>query len=331
MHSPHSQGLDLAQMSPPEDLNVHVDTVGHVDVDDTVGPQSEDVNARIGNAEDPDCEVQASQEALREIIPLSDSESDGDGHDGSTHRQQEVPRDLPVHNRPRSASPVLREVQVESCDEANLYNAAGKAPLVDVVMPKGEGEWWTLREQRKKKKAEEKLAAQQALNKLREEVEDYRRLQAQGVLVGNSSVAPPSSNVALGSTEVPSMEEVDAILPGTEVVHPVLSESQLVVPAPSLDVDGVPPVAQDGAPDVVANLDLVEDSLKFSFEHDHDQHSGGERAIGSECVPTKESLAPPDVGPEEDVYDIEMRIPIPAEGVHGTTSPTKVITLTHTC
>ena len=320
MNSPDTRRVKPAVPLPPEDLEIPDPTpdlnevrMGKVD---SLVPVSEDLN--------PGVEVQASAGLFPGLITLSDSESDGDEDDGSTDSEREDPSDLPLENCPTSASPVhdsvAVEVRVENCEASELYNAAGKAPAVGVVVPKGEGEWWTLREQRKKKKAVEKLAVQQKLERLQEELEAYKRLQAQGVLVGSLSAAPASSDVVLGSTDEPPMEKEDVLLPGTEVTNPVEGESESLVPALSLDVAGVPPVAEEVVPDVVTSLESGDDSLKFSFEHDlethpmsHEQEAltplDGDRPIITKQVPTEDFVAPPIVSTEDDVYDIEIGIP----------------------
>ena len=53
--------------------------------------------------------------------------------------------------------------------EDEFYNAAGKAPHPDSVIPKVESGWWKNREMRKKRKAEERAKAELELQKMRED------------------------------------------------------------------------------------------------------------------------------------------------------------------
>ena len=265
-----------------------------------------------------------------------------EGDAGSRDSSQQRPS---VQSVTRTASPVVPSVPADAeagdGNEDEFANAAGKAPPINVVMPKGEGEWWTIKEQRRKKKAEEKLANQQRVDKLLKEVEELRRLQSQ-MLRGESSSVPSScSDGAERNPGVSTLNTEDSILPtGSEAGPPKAAVVVPDVPAPTLDADGVPPVAMDMTPAAAIFSDTADDSLKFSFEHDLENHQpsqeegfmalGGDPASTSERVPKEDVVVPHHVSTQEDVYDINIPDPTQSEGVHGTMSPTKVISLTHT-
>ena len=96
-------------------------------------------------------------------------------------------------------------VDVRAPIEDEFYNAAGKAPHPDSVIPKVESGWWKNREMRKKRKAEERAKAELELQKMREDaaslVEQNANLQrelnlARLSLSGASDPPIPSTSAA---------------------------------------------------------------------------------------------------------------------------------------
>ena len=70
------------------------------------------------------------------------------------------------HSRPVAAN---AGADVRAPVEDEFYNAAGKAPHPNAVIPKVELEWWKNRKMRKKRKAEERSKAELELQKMRED------------------------------------------------------------------------------------------------------------------------------------------------------------------
>ena len=70
------------------------------------------------------------------------------------------------HSRPTAANV---GADVRALIEDEFYNAAGKAPHPDVVIPKVESGWWKNHEMRNKRKAEERAKADLELQKMRED------------------------------------------------------------------------------------------------------------------------------------------------------------------
>ena len=58
--------------------------------------------------------------------------------------------------------PIAANAKADVCAPVDdeFYNAAGKAPHPDSVIPKVESRWWKNREMRKKRKAEERAKAE---------------------------------------------------------------------------------------------------------------------------------------------------------------------------
>ena len=67
--------------------------------------------------------------------------------------------------------PAPYESAVPVVDE--FYNVAGKAPHLNVIMPKRESGWWINREMQKKRKAEERA---NAMLELQQAVDEATRL-----------------------------------------------------------------------------------------------------------------------------------------------------------
>ena len=65
-----------------------------------------------------------------------------------------------------TASTDAAGVSTPAVDE--FYNAAGKAPHLDAIIPKTESGWWAKHELRKQKKAEEKAKAALELQQIQE-------------------------------------------------------------------------------------------------------------------------------------------------------------------
>ena len=186
--------------------------------------------------------------------------------------------------------------------EDEFYNAAGKAPQPDSIIPKVESGWWKNREMRKKRKAEERAKAKLELQKMREDAtrlaEQNANLQrelnlARLSLSGASDPSIPTTSVA--SVKGPHGQDVSTtgcgIFPSTGGVVgsalPVVVESVL-----SLCPCGTHSTAV-GSGDYLrpednplpSEIEGAEDSLQFQTETD----------LGSEILPLDILLPSPDV------------------------------------
>ena len=261
------------------------------------------------------------------IITLSDSD-DEDGN-GSTRTKgtflQDVEEHVPLTTVARDVCSMAADVVVEDIDDSDFRNAAGKAPPLDVVVPKGEGEWWTIREMRKKKKAEEKLASQLKMEKLQLELERLRSLEVQGLLVASGSSAPFSADDVVHSPELSTRKGANVSL--TFAIPQQSSEA----PTPSMSDVQVPLVSKSISESVDCQTGSEEDLLRFSFEPDMAttpsllQVASFPVAVGNSATleesvpglasdPVRNGVVRPDVPAEEDVYSLEVGLPHPEEG-----------------
>jgi hypothetical protein len=131
------------------------------------------------------------------------------------HAPEPMQSAVPVHSgHPFEAAPSVLDL---------LFNAAGKAPHLDVVVVKQEAGWFQLREEKRQRKTAEKLALQQEKDRIAKEREDSRRTIAylQELL-----------HEKLGGN-------IDVLLAGNPGVP--ITEPSLSTPAPS--IQGVPSVA----------------------------------------------------------------------------------------
>ena len=225
---------------------------------------------------------------------LGDS-TDGDSDDNDVGVNSGVA--LPAtHPSPGGGlTPALDCVPIASTDAAGVstpavdefYNAAGKAPHPDAIIPKTESGWWAKRELRKQKKAEEKAKAALELQQIQERAaalaEQNATLQRELDLARRSISGTSAPAVPLTST---------AFVGGPEVQESSRNANRLSIPIGGA-VDHVPPAARLAAislracggcsgaggaqiyprvEDTPSPLELQfhtpEDSLRFQIEED---------------------------------------------------------------
>ena len=242
-----------------------------------------------------------------EVINCSDVEScdmqrhllgdstDGDSDDNDVGMNSGVA--LPVtHPSPGGGlAPALDCVPTASTDAAGVstpaidefYNAAGKAPHLDTIIPKTESGWWAKRELRKQKKAEEKAKAALEFQQIQERAaalaEQNATLQreldlAQHSISGTSAPAVPStSSDSVGGPEVQESGRNANRLstPIGGAVDPVPPAARLV--AISLCACGgrsgacgaqIYPRVEDTPSPLELQFHTPEDSLRFQIEED---------------------------------------------------------------
>ena len=91
---------------------------------------------------------------------LGDSSDSKDNDEGISHGVEMPPASEPRRmevDAPSDAS--TRVGQSSTPAEDDFYNAAGRAPHLDAIVPKQESGWWAAREERKRKKAQEQEQA----------------------------------------------------------------------------------------------------------------------------------------------------------------------------
>ena len=160
---------------------------------------------------------------------LRDS-SDGDNDDddkGVSHgiEMPFAPEPCPMEVDASSAA-LTRAGPVSAPAEDNFYNAAGKAPHPDAIVPKQESDWWAAREERKQKKAQERKhavlqlcqAQEQAVLQLRQAQEQAARLAEQNAALERELRDSRRSLSGAGPTAAPSTSA--ASLEGPVVVVP---------------------------------------------------------------------------------------------------------------
>ena len=77
-----------------------------------------------------------------------------------------APRSAPVVGSLPPASIIVASSSIPAVDE--FYNAAGKAPHPESIIPKQEPSWWANREMRKRRKAEERANSTRELQRIQE-------------------------------------------------------------------------------------------------------------------------------------------------------------------
>ena len=115
------------------------------------------------------------------------------------------------------ASTVAASSSIPAMDE--FYNAAGKAPHPESIVPKQESGWWANREMRKQKKAEERANTARELQRIQEEAarlaEQNATLQQELNLArqSNSGVtAPALPSTSAASVGGPEVHEVRGVI-----------------------------------------------------------------------------------------------------------------------
>ena len=111
------------------------------------------------------------------------------------------------------ASTVAASSSIPTMDE--FYNATGKAPHPESILPKQESGWWASREMRKRKKAEERANTARELQRIQEEA---ARLAQQNATLQRELNLPRQSNS--GAT-APALPSTSAASVGGPEVHEV--------------------------------------------------------------------------------------------------------------
>ena len=203
------------------------------------------------------------------------------------------------HSRPIAAN---AGADVRALVEDKFYNATGKAPHPDSVIPKVESGWWKNREMRKKRKAEERAKAELELQKMREDAtclaEQNANLQrelnlARLSLSGASD--PPIPTTSAAFVRGPHGQDVSTtgrgISPSTGgvvdsalhvVVESVLSLRSCGTHSTAVGSGDYLRPEDNSLP---SEIEGAEDSLQFQTETD----------LGSEILPLDILLPSPDV------------------------------------
>ena len=91
---------------------------------------------------------------------LGDSSDSDDDDEGVSHGVEMPPAPKPRPMEVDAPSAASTEVGQSSPPiEDDFYNAVGRAPHPDAIVPKQESGWWAAREERKRKKAHEREQA----------------------------------------------------------------------------------------------------------------------------------------------------------------------------
>ena len=185
------------------------------------------------------------------------------------------------------ASTVVASSSIPAMDE--FYNAAGKVPHPESIIPKQESGWWANREMQKRRKAEERANSARELQRIQEKAarlaEQNATLQRELNLVrqsnsGATALALPSTSIAsVGGPEVHEVGRGDSQLctPAGQAVAPVPIAP--VLPArslcacntePSSGRDFVYPRPKDNPTPSGSLLQTLEDSLRFQIKDEMD-------------------------------------------------------------
>ena len=161
--------------------------------------------------------------------------------------------------------------------EDDFYNAAGRAPHLDAIVPKQESGWWATREERKQKKAQER---EQAALQLRQAQEQAARLAEQMAALERELRDARRSLSGAGPTAAPStfaasVEGPVVVVPTpTDPAAPPLSSRlvacSIILHPSGSDVSGreVYPRVEDRPPPSRSQCESHEDSLWFQVEDD---------------------------------------------------------------
>ena len=122
------------------------------------------------------------------------------------------------------ASTVVASLSIPAMDK--FYNAAGKAPHPESIIPKQESGWWANREMRKPRKAEERANSARELQRIQEEA--ARLAEQNATLLRELNLARQSNS---GAT-APTLPSTSAALVEQPEVHEVgRGDSRLRTPA----------------------------------------------------------------------------------------------------
>ena len=281
----NSQGIDVVANEPVR-LPPSPDAMDRSDalMDEHVEVVAPPVEGRIViNVSDVE-----SYDSTRHL--LGDSSDSDDDDEGISHGVE----------MPSATEPLPMEVDAPSAASTGagsgsapvkdgFYNAAGKAPHPDAVVPKQELGWWAAREERKQKKAQER---EQAALQLRQAQEQAARLAEQTAALerelrdARRSLSSAGPTVA-PSTSAASVEGPVVVVPTpTDPAAPPLS-SRLAACTITLrpsgsDVGGREdyPRVEDRPPLSRAQCESHEDSLRFQVEEDVESGEPSEEGDG---------------------------------------------------
>ena len=185
------------------------------------------------------------------------------------------------------ASTVAASSSIPAMDE--FYNAAGKAPHLESIVPKQESGWWANREMRKRRKAEERANTARELQRIQEEAarlaEQNANLQRELDLArqsnsGATALALPSTSAAsVGGPKVHEVGRGDSRLRTPASQEVASAPIAPTVPARSLRACGndpsvgrglIYPQPEDNPTPSGSLLQTPEDSLRFQIEEEMD-------------------------------------------------------------
>ena len=161
--------------------------------------------------------------------------------------------------------------------EDDFYNAAGKAPHPDAIVPMQELGWWAAREEQKRKKAQEREQAALQLCQIQEQAarlaEQNAALErelrnARHSLSGTGSTVAPSTFAAF--VEGPVVVVSTPMDPDAPPLSSRLAACSITLRASGSDVGGrkVYPRVKDRPPLSRSQCESHEDSLRFQVEDD---------------------------------------------------------------
>ena len=210
---------------------------------------------------------------------LGDS-SDGDSDDDDEGISHGVEMPSTPEPRPMEVDALAiastRAGPVFAPAEDDFYNAAGKAPHPDAIVPKQESGWWAARKERKRRKAQER---EQAALQLCQVQEQAARLAKQNAAVERELRDARRSLSGAGPTAAPSTSATS--VEGPVVVVPTsdpaalplsshLAACTIILRTSGSDVGGreVYPQVEDTPHPSRSQCESCEDSLWFQLEED---------------------------------------------------------------
>ena len=260
----NSQGMDIAANEPvrlPPSLDAMDRSNAHVDeqVEVVTAPVEGRIVINVSDVE--------SFDSKRHF--LGDSSNSDDDDEGVSHGD-EMPaatelRPMEV-DAPSAAS--TGAGSASALAEDDFYNAAGKAPHPDAIVPKQESGWWAAQE--REQAALQLRQAQEQAARLAEQMAalERERRDARRSLSGAGPTAAPSTSAA--SVEGPVVVVPTPTGPAAPPLSSRLSACTITVCPSGSDVAGreVYPRVKDRPHPSRSQCEFHEDSLRFQVEDD---------------------------------------------------------------
>ena len=281
----NSQGMDVAANEPVR-LPPSPDGIDRSDapVDEQVEVVTAPVEGRIViNVND--VESYGTKPHL-----LGDSSNSDDNDEGVSHGVEMPPalepRPMEV-DAPYAASTGAGQSSAPAEDD--FYNAVGRAPHPDAIVPKQELGWWAACEERKRKKAQER---EQAALQLRQAQEQVARLVEQMAALERELRDARRSLSEAGSTAAPSTSAASDEGPVVVVPTPTdpaapplslrLAACTITLRPSGSDVSGreVYPRVEDRPPPSRSQCESHEDSFQFQVEDDLESGESSQEGHG---------------------------------------------------